>query len=130
MGNSVNKVILIGRLGADPELRYTQKGGAVCQMSLATDQRWKDDQGELQQRTSWHRVVSWGRQGELCKEYLNKGRQVFVEGRLQTRSYKDKDGNKKYATEVISNSVIFLDSKRRTEDSSPSQVQADDDLPF
>jgi len=105
---SVNKVILVGNLGADPELRYTTKGTAVCNLSLATSSTWKDAEGNRQDRTAWHRVVAWGKQGELCKQYLSKGRQVYVEGRLQTSSYTDNAGIKKYSTEVVSNSVVFL----------------------
>jgi single-strand DNA-binding protein len=122
---SVNKVILVGNLGADPELRYTGKGRAVCHLSLATNSSWKDAEGNRQEETSWHRVVAWGKQGELCKEYLRKGRKVYVEGRLQNRSYEDKSGSTRYATEVVSSSVVFLD--RRGEGSfsgGGSQAQA------
>jgi len=110
---TVNKVILVGNLGTDPDLRYTSKGTPVCHLSVATSARWKDADGNTQDRTYWHRVVAWGKQGELCKEYLSKGRQVYIEGRLETSSYHDKDGNKRYSTEVVSNSVVFLGGNGR-----------------
>ena len=94
----VNKVILIGRLGGDPELRYTNSGSAVANFSLATSVNWVNKSGEREERTDWHRVVAFGRLGEICGEYLNKGKQVYVEGRLQTRSWEDKDGNRRKTT--------------------------------
>ena len=105
---TVNKVILVGNLGTDPDLRYTSKGPPVCHLSVATSAKWKDAEGNAQSKTCWHRVVAWGKQGELCKEYLSKGRQVYVEGRLQGSSYVDKDGVKRYSTEVVSSTVVFL----------------------
>ena len=108
---SVNKVILIGNLGADPELRYTAKGTPVCQLSVATNATWKDSEGQRQNKTSWHRVVAWGKQGELCKEYLRKGRQVYVEGRLNNSSYEDTEGHTRYSTEVVTTAVVFLGSR-------------------
>ena len=110
--SGVNKVILIGNLGADPELRYTSGNQAVADLRLATSRRWRDKSGEMQEDTQWHRVVVWGKQGESCKEYLAKGRQVYVEGRLQTRSWEDRDGNKRYMTEVVAQSVVFLSGQR------------------
>ena len=104
----VNKVILIGNLGADPEVRYTSGNQAVADLRLATSRRWRDKNNEMQEDTQWHRVVVWGRQAEQCKEYLSKGRQVFVEGRLQTRSWEDRDGNKRYTTEVVAQTIQFL----------------------
>ena len=95
---SVNKVILLGRLGQDPELKYTPTGMAVCNFSLATSEKWKDKAGQDQERTEWHRVVVWGKIAELCNQYLAKGRQAYLEGSLQTRSWDDKDGNKRYTT--------------------------------
>jgi single-strand DNA-binding protein len=105
---SVNKVLLIGRLGANPEIRYTNTGTAVANFNLATSENWNDKNGQRQERTEWHRVVVWGKLAELCEKYLAKGRQCFVEGRLQTRSWDDKDGNKKYTTEIVASSVQFL----------------------
>lgn len=108
---SVNKVILIGHLGKDPELRYTPSGQPVANFSLATSDNWNDKQGQRQERTEWHRVVAWGKLAELCGEYLAKGRQVYVEGRLQTRDWNDRDGNKRYTTEIISTQITFLGSR-------------------
>jgi single-strand DNA-binding protein len=104
----LNKVILIGNLGRDPELRYTPGGSPVAEFSLATNDKWKDKEGNPQERTEWHNIVAWGRQAEICGEYLNKGRQVYVEGRIQTRSWDDKDGNKRYKTEVVARQVLML----------------------
>ncbi|EQC45926.1 single-stranded DNA-binding protein [Bacteriovorax sp. BSW11_IV] len=104
---SVNKVILIGRLGQDPELKYTPAGAAVCSFTLATSESWTDKSGQKQEKTEWHRVVVWGKLGELCNQYLAKGRQAFVEGALQTRSW-EQDGQKRYMTEINAKSVQFL----------------------
>lgn len=109
---SVNKVILVGNLGADPELRYTNSQQPVTELRLATSRKWKDREGQMQDQTEWHRIVVWGKQAEHCKEYLAKGRQVYVEGRLQTRSWEDRDGNKRYTTEVVAQNVVFLSSGR------------------
>lgn len=105
---SVNKVILLGRLGQDPELKYTPGGAAVCNFSLATTEAWTDKSGQKQEKTEWHRVVVWGKLAELCNQYLAKGRQAFLEGRLQTRSWDDKDGNKRYTTEILASTVQFI----------------------
>lgn len=106
---SVNKVILMGRLGQDPELKYTPAGTAVCNFSLATSESWTDkNSGQKQERTEWHRVVVWGKLAELCNQYLAKGRQAFVEGKLVTRQWDDKDGNKRYTTEIESRTVQFI----------------------
>lgn len=105
---SINKVILIGNLGADPEVRYTASGQAVANMRLATTEKYKDRDGNLQEKTEWHRVVAWGKQAELARDYLRRGRQIYVEGSLQTREYTDKDGIKRYSTEVRSNQIVFL----------------------
>jgi single-strand DNA-binding protein len=107
----VNKVILIGHLGADPEIRYTQSGSPVANLRLATSESWKGKDGQKEERTEWHRVVLWSRLAELAGQYLNKGRQVYIEGRIQTRSWDDKDGNKRYTTEVVGTSMQFLGSK-------------------
>jgi single-strand DNA-binding protein len=106
---SVNKVILIGNLGADPELKYTPSSRALCNLRIATTDVFKDKSGQRQERTEWHRVTVWGDQAENCSKYLSKGRSVYVEGRLQTRSY-DKDGQKHYATDVVAERVVFLGS--------------------
>lgn len=105
---SVNKVIILGRLGQDPELKYTPTGSAVCNFSLATTENWTDKSGQKQEKTEWHRIVVWGKLAELCNQYLAKGRQAFLEGRLQTRSWDDKEGNKRYTTEILATTVQFI----------------------
>jgi single-strand DNA-binding protein len=105
---SVNKVILIGNLGADPELKYTPSNRPVCNLSLATNEVFKDKSGQRQERTEWHRVTVWGDSAENCSKYLAKGRPVYIEGRLQTRSWDDKEGKKRYSTEVVADRVVFL----------------------
>lgn len=144
---SLNKVILIGNLGQDPDVRYTPSGAAVANFSIATTERWKDKQsGNLEEKTEWHRIVVWGKLAELCKEYLAKGRAVYVEGRLQTRAWDDKDGNKRYTTEVVAQTVQFLDRKGSgagagagsaagasapvSDAGGPPPFDADDDIPF
>ena len=110
----VNKVILVGRLGRDPELRYTQGGQPVANFTLATNERWTGKDGERQERTEWHRIVAWGKLAELCGEYLSKGRQVYLEGRLQTREWEDKEGNKRSTTEINAGTIQFLGSRNDT----------------
>ena len=108
---SVNKVILVGNLGRDPELRYTKGGQAVANFTLATNERWNDKDGNTQERTEWHRIVVWGKPAENCAQYLQKGRSVYIEGRLQTREWEDKDGHKRYTTEIVGQTVQFLGSR-------------------
>lgn len=105
---SVNKAIIIGNLGQDPELRYTASGAAVASLSIATNERWKDKDGNWQDRTEWHRVSVWGRTAENCGKYLAKGRSVYVEGRIQTRKWEDKEGQTRYTTEIVAQNVTFL----------------------
>jgi len=105
---SVNKVILVGNLGRDPELRYTQSGQAVANFTLATNEKWKDKEGNSQERTEWHRIIVWGKTAENCAQYLQKGRSVYVEGRLQTRDWEDREGNKRTTTEIVAQIVNFL----------------------
>lgn len=105
---SVNKVLLIGRLGSNPEIRYTPSGAAVANFSVATNESWTDKSGQKQERTEWHRIVVWGKLAQLCGEYLSKGRQAYIEGRLQTRQWQDKEGQTKYTTEVIATTIQFL----------------------
>jgi single-strand DNA-binding protein len=108
---SVNKVILVGNLGADPEVRYTPSGVAWANFSIATTETWKDkNTGEKKEQTEWHRIVVWRRLAEICGEYLHKGRQVYIEGKLQTRSWEDKDGNKRWTTEVVASEMKMLGS--------------------
>lgn len=138
---SVNKVILIGNLGADPELRYTPSGAAVASFNMATTERWKGKDGQPQEQTEWHRIVLWNRQAEIAKEYLRKGSSVYIEGRLQTRNYEDKEGIKRYVTEIVGMRMQLLggrssqagDSEPSAPPSGPPQQDLDsedDDLPF
>lgn len=110
---TVNKVILVGRLGANPELIYTTSGQPRCSMSLATSQNFVDKQGKKTEKVSWHKLVSWGKQGELCRDHLCKGRQIYVEGKLDSRSYTDKEGVLRHITEIIANQIVFLDSAKK-----------------
>jgi len=112
MAANLNKVMLIGRLGRDPELRYSQSGQPVCNFSMATDESYSDRDGNRQERTEWHRVVVFARQAENVANYLKKGSQAFVEGRLQTRQWEDKEGQTRYTTEVVAQRVQFLDSRQ------------------
>lgn len=136
---SVNKVILVGRLGKDPEVRYSNNGNAITNFNLATSRVYKDKNGEKVDETEWHRCVSFGRTAEICGEYLHKGSLIYVEGRLQTRDWEDKDGNRRWTTEVILENMKMLGSKNdsgssgRSEenpfDKGPSSMP-DDDVPF
>ena len=114
---TVNKVILIGRLGGEPELKYTQSGTAVTNFSLATNMVWKDQAGNQQEKTEWHRIVAWRRTAEIVGEYVSKGHRIYVEGRLETRSW-EQDGQKRYMTEVIADNIQLLESKK---DQSPRE---------
>jgi single-strand DNA-binding protein len=126
MARGINKVILIGNLGADPEVRYTANGGAVANLRLATSESWKDKQtGEQQERTEWHRVVLYGRLGEIAGEYLKKGSKVYIEGRLQTRKWQGQDGQERYTTEIVANEMQMLDGRSGA---SPS-YEREDDIP-
>ena len=137
---SVNKVILIGNLGRDPELRFTKDGRPVTNFTLATNERWRDKQGNSQERTEWHRIVVWDKQAENCAQYLQKGRSAYIEGRIQTRDWEDKDGNKRQTTEVVALQVTFLGGRgdgagRSGGDSPPPPEPSDspaggDDIPF
>lgn len=143
----LNKVMLIGNLGADPEVRYTPSGTAVANIRLATSDSWRDkESGEQQERTEWHRVVFWGRLAEIVQEYLHKGSQIYVEGRLQTRKWQGQDGQDRYTTEIVANEMQMLGSRGSGSagiaDSSPAATPAtsgtntssdedfDDDIPF
>lgn len=111
MATGVNRVILVGRLGKDPEVRYTGSGAAVCTFTLATSKSWKDKDGNRQDKTEWHRIVAWGKTGELCGEYLSKGSQAYIEGEIESRSYQDKQGVDRYVTEIKAQTVQFLSPK-------------------
>ena len=135
---SVNKVILIGNLGRDPDLRYTTSGTAVANFTMATSDRWTDPSGEKKERTEWHRIVVWGKQAEICGEYLRKGKQVYVEGSLQTREWTDREGQKRYTTEVRAQRFQMLgraDDRPQvpaagTETVAEPEAPFDDDIPF
>jgi single-strand DNA-binding protein len=136
---SVNKVILVGNLGSDPEVRYTPSGRAVANFSLATTERFTNKEGEKEERTEWHKIVAWARLGEICGEYLTKGSQIYIEGRLQTRSWEDRDGNKRYTTEIVAQAMQMLGGSKKggevasAEESHPSEEPVsipDDDIPF
>jgi single-strand DNA-binding protein len=136
MASSLNKVMLIGRLGADPEIRYTADGTAVATLSIATNRPVKRED-KWEEEPEWHRVVAWRRLAEICGEYLSKGRQVYVEGRLRTRSWEDQDGNKRWTTEVVARDMMMLDSKGDRASGTgtgtelePPQPPIEDDVPF
>ena len=120
---SLNQVTLVGRLGQDPELRYTQAGKAVTNLSVATSKQWKDASGNKQEKTEWHRVIVWEQQAEHCHNYLSKGRQVFVIGSLQTREWEDENKNRRFTTEIVANRVGFLGSKDENQTQGQSQGQ-------
>lgn len=123
----VNKVIVVGRLGTDPEVKTISSGNTVARLSVATSENWTDREGQKQERTEWHRVVVWGKLAELCGKYLTKGRQVYLEGRLQTRSWEDQQGQKRYTTEIVANTVQFLGGGANAESSNSSNSN---DFPF
>jgi single-strand DNA-binding protein len=124
----INKVILVGNLGQDPETRHTNGGNSVTQLRLATTEKYKDRDGNMQERTEWHTVIVWGKQGEACGKHLTKGRQVYVEGRLTTRKWQDKEGKDRYTTEVIGDNVRFLGQGQRENDK--AQPLPTDDLGY
>ena len=133
---NLNKVMLMGHLGQDPTLRHTGSGKAVCNFTLATNEKWKDKDGEKQERTEWHRIVLWDKQAEVAAQYLDKGSAVYIEGRVQTREWEDKEGAKKYTTEIVANDMQFLGGRSGA---APAPAAAapgdspggdDDDLPF
>ncbi|MCI0531927.1 MAG: single-stranded DNA-binding protein [candidate division Zixibacteria bacterium] len=126
--SGLNKAILIGNLGKDPELRYTPSGQAVSTFSLATSRRWKDKEGQQKDQTDWHNLVAWGKQAEIAKEYLKKGSSIYVEGRIQYRSYDDKEGNKKYITEIVIQNFQML-GRKGSDGGSEGPVSADTQVP-
>ena len=141
MSASKNLVILIGNVGQDPEIRYTQQGAAVANLSLATSENWKDQSGERQERTEWHKLVAWREKAELINQYVHKGDMIYIEGSLQTRSWEDKEGNKRYTTEIVVRNIEFLGSRRQDGDApeeehagaaagGSSSADLDDGLPF
>lgn len=125
MARGVNKVIIVGSLGKDPEVRYTPSGGAVANMSVATSEQWNDKAtGEKQERTEWHRVVMFGRLGEIAGEYLRKGSKVYIEGKLQTRKWQDQQGQDRYTTEIVANELQMLDSRTKPDGGTGNPVAA------
>ena len=127
----MNKIILLGYLGQLPDLKYGQSGAAVCTLRLATNEHWTDKSGNQQERTTWHRIVVFGKQAEVCKKYLEKGRQILIEGKLQNRSYEDKDGVKRFLSEVVASHVEFLGKAPSAQDSEEElPPQTDKEVPF
>ena len=132
---SVNRVTLVGHLGKDPEVRFTPSGKAVARFPVATSEAWNDSGGQRQERTEWHQIVVWGKQGENCGQFLAKGRQVYIEGTIRSRQYDDKNGTRRYVTEIIAQRVQFLGGPRPTETNAgeapaPAPQGDPDDLPF
>ncbi|HET6267116.1 MAG TPA: single-stranded DNA-binding protein [Acidobacteriota bacterium] len=143
---SINKVTLIGHVGRQSEIRYTQGGAPVANFSMATNEYWTNNTGERQERTEWHKIVAWGKLAEFCQEYIQKGSYLYIEGRLQTRNYEDRDGVKRYVTEIRANEIGLLDRKPGAETGAatgpadipidslppepPSGTGSDDDVPF
>jgi single-strand DNA-binding protein len=143
---SVNKVILVGRLGRDPETRYTASGQQVCNFTMATDESFKDRSGERQKRTEWHRIVMWGRLAEIAQQYLKRGSQIYLEGRIQTRQWDDRSGNKRTTTEIVANVMKMLGSRAEGSGGAPQEPRepmgpemdesqtgpaiSDEDIPF
>lgn len=132
----INKAILIGNLGADPEVRYTQSGAAIANFNIATTETWTKD-GKKEEKTEWHRIVAFARLGEICGEYLSKGSRVYIEGRIQTRQWEDKDGNKRYTTEIVAREMKMLSTRGTTSNDSGYEEQPPlpepsmgDDVPF
>ncbi len=132
---SLNRVQLIGNLGKNPEVRYTANGSAVANFSVATNETWVGKDGQKNERTEWHNIVAWGKLGEICGEYLAKGRQVYIEGKLTTRSWEDRDGNKRYTTEIKAENMIMLggqggDNRAVTSGPANEAPPIEDDIPF
>ncbi len=124
---TINKAILIGRLGADPEIRYTPSGTPVANFNIATNRSWKDKDGNANEETTWHRIVMWSRQAEVANEYLKKGSQVYVEGRIQTREYEDQNGQKRFITEIVASNFQMLDSRGGSTTQSSGNTSSDTD---
>ena len=141
---SVNKAIIVGNLGRDPEVRYTQSGQAMARFTVATTDTWMDRDNSRQERTEWHNIVVWGKQAETCGQYLSKGRQVYIEGRIETRKFEDKEGKERYFTDIVAQRVQFLgggggarsgqsfddEPSGSFDDTGAGSVPPDDDVPF
>lgn len=130
MSRGLNKVMLIGRLGRDPEMRYTPSGRPVTTFSLATSRTWNTSEGERRTETEWFNIVAWGSLAEICKQYLNKGQQAYIEGRLQTRHWEDAEGIKHSATEIVANEMIMLGERRENNQGSDIEISEDNEYPF
>ena len=130
MSRGLNKVILIGRLGRDPEMRYTPSGKPVTSFSVATTRSWVNADGERREETEWFNVVAWGNLAEICKQCLSKGQQVYIEGRLQTRGWEDESGNKHYRTEVVANEMIALGERREAQVPKQAKTDEAEEFPF
>ena len=130
MSRGLNKVMIIGRLGRDPEMRYTPSGKPVTTFSIATSRSWNTSEGERRTDTEWFNVVAWGNLAEICKQYLNKGHLVYVEGRLQTRHWDDPEGNKHVSTEIVANEMIILSERREAELAPEEDSGEEDEFPF
>lgn len=130
MSRGLNKVMIIGRLGRDPEMRYTPSGRPVTTYTVATSRTWNTSDGERRVETEWFNVVAWGNLAEICKQYLTKGQQVYVEGRLQTRNWDDAEGNKHTSVEIVANEMIMLSERREAEGSAESEAAEEDEFPF
>lgn len=130
MGRGLNKVMIIGHLGRDPELRYTPSGRPVASFSVATSRTWTSSEGERREETEWFNVVAWGNLAEICKSHLTKGQQVYVEGRLQTRGWEDEHGTRHYRTELVANEMILLGDRRAGAGEIDTDAVSDDDYPF
>ena len=135
--SGINKVILVGRLGTDPEMKNTSTGQKVTRINIATSESWVNREGERQEKTEWHRIVVWGKLAETCAQHLSKGRQVYIEGRLQTRSWETENGDKRFSTEVVASQVIFLGSAQQQKNKEETSYQPEEsfntkeeDLPF
>ena len=131
--SSINKVIVLGNLGKDPEVRYSSAGDACANFSVATSEKWTDKNGEKKESTQWHNIVAWKKLAENCAQYLHKGSKVYVEGKLQTRKYTDKNGVDRWATEIIARDVVFLSTKnnqQQQEEQAPSSFEDGGELPF
>jgi single-strand DNA-binding protein len=130
MSRGLNKIMIIGRLGRDPEMRYTPSGRPVTSFTVATSRMWNTSEGERRVETEWFNVVAWSNLAEICKQHLSKGQQVYIEGRLQTRNWDDSEGNKHTSTEIVANEMIILSERREAEGSSEAESVEEDEFPF
>lgn len=130
MSRGLNKVMIIGRLGRDPEMRYTPSGRPVTTFTVATSRTWNTSDGERRVETEWFNIVAWGNLAEICKQYLNKGQQVYVEGRLQSRTWDDAEGNKHTSVEIVANEMIMLSERREADTSADTEPADEDEFPF